>query len=129
MSNRVFITAKEVAAIRGIGTGAVYDRAAPRGPLTCYRFGGILRFDPADVDAYMQSCRCEPIDLVKIAGQAQLSRPTITLKASDPNEPSGLKAFFLRNGIDVDKVNERRLAKQAKLDKQKKPASCSSPTQ
>jgi excisionase family DNA binding protein len=111
------ITAKEAAAIMGISAGAVYDLAAPRGPLPCYRFGGALRFDPADVDTYMQSCRCEPVTPVKVSWPL----PTKNLKALLPGEESDLLKSFRRDGIDVDKLNARRLAMRAKFDKQKKP--------
>jgi hypothetical protein len=111
------ITAKVAAAIMGISAGAVYDLAAPRGPLPCYRFGGALRFDPADVDVYMQSCRCEPITRIKMSWPL----PTKNLKALLPGEESDLLKLFRRDGIDPAKTKERRDAKVAKLAKQKKP--------
>jgi excisionase family DNA binding protein len=109
-NDRPLITAKEAADIMGISVGAVYDRAAPRGSLPCYRFGGALRFDPADVDAYMQSCRCEPVARIKMSWPLSVQN----LKALLPGEYSLLKCFR-KDGLDPFKAKERRDPKVAKL--------------
>lgn len=54
------ITAEEVAKMLGISRSAVYDLAAPRGPIPCVRIGRLcVRFSPADVEAFVQNCTHE----------------------------------------------------------------------
>lgn len=44
------IAAEEVAEMLGISRGAVYDLAAPKGPIPCVRFGRLcIRFKREDV--------------------------------------------------------------------------------
>lgn len=83
------ITAQDVAARLGISRRMVYDLAAT-GALPSYRFGGALRFDPADVEAYKQACRVER-DPVRVRP------PTVTLKVSDPD--NDLLRYFERAGV------------------------------
>lgn len=47
-------TAAQVAATLGISARAVYELAAS-GRLTFYKFGRAVRFDPADIDAYIKA--------------------------------------------------------------------------
>ena len=49
-------TAVKVAEGMAISTAAVYALAA-RGDIPSYRFGRLLRFDIAEVNAYLASCR------------------------------------------------------------------------
>lgn len=51
------ITAGEVAKILGVSRSAVYDLAAPKGPIPCVRLGRrCLRFNLADVETHIQKC-------------------------------------------------------------------------
>jgi hypothetical protein len=74
------------------------------GPIPCYWIGRAVRFEPADLDAYLKSRRCEPFDSVKEAGQARLS--VVHLKASDPE--GGRKDFFRRRGLVLKKAAGRK---------------------
>ena len=48
----MMITAEEVAEMLGISRGAVYDLAAPKGPIPCVRFGRrCIRFKREDIQA------------------------------------------------------------------------------
>lgn len=55
-SERISVTG--AAEILGVSARQVYDLAAPAGPIPCYRIGGRVVFDRAEVEAYLQSCRC-----------------------------------------------------------------------
>jgi excisionase family DNA binding protein len=50
------LTATEAAQALGVSKRHLYALAA-KGLLPCYRFGGAVRFDAADLDAYKASCR------------------------------------------------------------------------
>lgn len=52
------ISAVDAAEILGVSARQVYDLAAPAGPIPCYRIGGRVVFERAEVEAYLQSCRC-----------------------------------------------------------------------
>lgn len=52
------ITADEVAKLLGISRGAVYDLAAPKGPIPCVRFGRrCVRFNRVDMLTHIEACR------------------------------------------------------------------------
>jgi predicted DNA-binding transcriptional regulator AlpA len=56
----MLINAKAAAAMLGVSAHLMYDLAAPKGPVRCYRMGiNSIRFHPADVEAYAKSCICE----------------------------------------------------------------------
>ena len=49
------IDADEVAKMLGISRSAVYDLAAPKGPIPCARFGRrMIRFNVEDIEAFKQ---------------------------------------------------------------------------
>jgi excisionase family DNA binding protein len=50
------LTASEVASVLHISARKVYELAAS-GQLASHRFGSAVRFEPADIEAYKQSCR------------------------------------------------------------------------
>lgn len=50
------LTAAEVAELLALSLTKVYELAR-RGSLAHFRFGGAVRFDLADVEAYKQSCK------------------------------------------------------------------------
>ena len=53
------LTAKEAAPLLGLKPRTLYALAAA-GKIACHRLGvgdGAIRFDPADIEAYKQSCR------------------------------------------------------------------------
>ena len=46
----------------GVSPQTIYDLAAPRGPIPCYRFGKkCIRFDPDDIRKYAAKCCCYPV--------------------------------------------------------------------
>lgn len=53
----VMITAEGVAEMLGISGGAVYDLAAPKGPIPCVRLGRrLIRLHRVDVEAHIVAC-------------------------------------------------------------------------
>src|SRR3990172_844029 len=55
-ADRTMLTASEVASVLHISARKVYELAAS-GQLASHRFGSAVRFEPADIEAYKQSCR------------------------------------------------------------------------
>lgn len=51
------VSAKEAADMLGISPRAVYDLAAPAGPIPCLRFGRAVRFDRKDIETYRDGRR------------------------------------------------------------------------
>lgn len=82
------LTAAEVAAILHISARKVYELAAS-GQLASHRFGAAVRFEPADIEAYKQSCRLPAT--TRAAGSTNLT-------ASLPGADSGLTAYFRKAG-------------------------------
>jgi hypothetical protein len=90
------ITVEAAAEILGISKRMMYALAAPHGPIPCIRYTAkCIRFSPDDIKAYIDSCRCTPLDLVKEAGPARLT--TVTLRALPAK--SRLQQLFLEKGI------------------------------
>lgn len=89
------IRAKEAALALGVSPRTVYELAAPAGPIPCYRIGRTLSFARGDIEAYLQSCRHEPVPKPVV----KLGRPTQRLKASDPLGESDLVKLFKSHGI------------------------------
>jgi excisionase family DNA binding protein len=84
------INAAKVAALLGISPRAVYDLTYS-GRLACYRIGGAVRFDPADVEAFKQSCRCE-------VRPAKVSKAVpVRLSLCSPDDD--LARYFERHGV------------------------------
>lgn len=52
------LTAREVADRMGVDRNRVYELANRAGGLRAYKVGGLLRFKPEEVEAYM---RCAPV--------------------------------------------------------------------
>lgn len=50
------MNAKEAASLLGLSARKLYE-LAQTGQIACYRFGGAVRFDRADLEAYKTSCR------------------------------------------------------------------------
>ena len=78
----MMITAEEVAEILGTSRGAVYDLAAPKGPIPCVRMGRrCIRFNHDDVQAYIEACRCTQavMPAVKVVRMR-----SVTLRVSEP---------------------------------------------
>ncbi|WP_457955296.1 helix-turn-helix domain-containing protein [Achromobacter xylosoxidans] len=91
----MLIRAKEAAAILGVSLRTAYALAAPGGPIPCYRIGRTLSFALADLEAYLQTCKHEPLPKpVSKPGNA-----SIRLKASDPRGESNLVKLFRSHGI------------------------------
>jgi hypothetical protein len=85
----------------------LYDLATPHGPILCVRYGPKrVRFDPEDIRAYAESCKCMPRDLVKEAGPAKMR--TVILKASSPDGESELTKLFRAHGLEPKKRPPRK---------------------
>jgi excisionase family DNA binding protein len=95
------ISVADAAEILGVSARHVYDLAAPAGPIPCYRIGGRVVFERAEVEAYFESCRC-----VKAPPPA----PTRLTSTRIPGYgESALEASFRRMGL---KPKPRPSAKQ-----------------
>ena len=80
------IAADEVAEMLGISRGAVYDLAAPKGPIPCVRLGRrCIRFNLDDVQAHIEACRHTQVQMPSIRGAA-FGRPMVKLEISDPEK-------------------------------------------
>ena len=82
------LTASQVAAMLGIKARTVYALASA-GELAHHRFGGAVRFDPADIEAYKLKCRSPAT--TQIAG-------TSNLTASSPGGEHALTSYFRKAG-------------------------------
>jgi excisionase family DNA binding protein len=83
---------REVAAELGLRPTTVYDVIAS-GRLVCYRFGprgGRIRVRPADVEAYVESCR--------VGVRTEAEQPPVTLSVPKRRElfrpPDGFKSLY-----------------------------------
>jgi excisionase family DNA binding protein len=94
------ISAVDAAEILGVSARQVYDLAAPAGPIPCYRIGGRVVFERAEVEAYLQSCRC-----------VQRARSTATKLTStripDRGE-SALEKYARENGLKLERKPSRK---------------------
>ena len=80
-----------MAAVLNVSVTQVYSLAAPRGSLPCVRIGGAVRFQQADVDAFIAAHRVEP----RPDPQLRLrTYPTVRLTAADPFAESALAKYF-----------------------------------
>lgn len=88
------INAKRVGELLGIKARTVYDLTYS-GRLACYRIGGAVRFDPADVEAFKVSCRVD----ARSAADRQSNRgaSTVALSLRDPD--AELARYFERHGL------------------------------
>ena len=71
------LTAAQAAQALGISPRLIYDLAR-RGDLPSYRFGSAVRFDPADLTTYKQSCRSAGTPVTS----AGAMRSTVSLRVS-----------------------------------------------
>jgi putative molybdopterin biosynthesis protein len=78
------MTAAEAAQRLRLSARKVYELAAS-GEIACHRFGGAVRFDPTDLDAYKTKCRSPAI--TRAAGSTSLTR---SLRESE----SDLTSYF-----------------------------------
>jgi excisionase family DNA binding protein len=103
------LSVQEAADRLGISKRMMYDLAAPRGPVPCYRIETAVRFDENDVEDYKQSRRCEPVK----APEMRLSQRAVRLKMSSPEGESGLMKLFRRDGLtpktkaEIDAVRKK----------------------
>ena len=86
----MMLTATQAADALGVSKRHLYALAA-KGLLPCYRFGGAVRFDAADLDAYKASCR-------SASTPATSAGATFSTARSEPSE-SALRAYFQKAGI------------------------------
>ena len=87
------LPAKEVAALLCLSPRKIYQLASS-GELPCYRFGGALRFDPADVEAYKAACR---VKTLRRRDEPRSERPTVRLETGV--DDGGLAEYFRQAGI------------------------------
>lgn len=88
------IDAKRVSELLGIKARTVYDLAYS-GRLACYRIGGAVRFDPADVEAFKASCRVEPRPAEDRPSNCGASIMALSLRDPDAE----LARYFERHGL------------------------------
>lgn len=75
------IDADEVAKILGISRGAVYDLAAPKGPIPCARFGRrCIRFNVEDIESFKRQHMHQPAPPAASTVRSRL--PTLRIKVS-----------------------------------------------
>lgn len=84
------LTAAQVAERLGLSKRKVYE-LAQSGKVPCFRFGDAVRFEPADVEAFKNSCRSDGTR----ATSAGAMSSTAVFKAG-ANE---LLAYFQRAGV------------------------------
>lgn len=92
-ANEEPLTASEVAPMLGLSRRAVYQLAST-GLLPCYRVGagrGAVRFNPNDVQEYLDSCRSAGTSATSAGGMSS----TATFKAA----ATGLLSYFQRAGV------------------------------
>ncbi len=91
MSTRL-LTARQVAEELAISQSMVYALAA-RGEIPAVRIGTALRFEPSDVEAFVQACK---VPAAVKPSAANAGRPaTVRLNASEPDQ----LACFRRAGV------------------------------
>lgn len=88
------ICAKTVATGLGISRRMVYELVYS-GRLTVYRIGGALRFDPADVEVFKQSCRVQARPPTAVGPTYR--PPSVRISLEDPG--SILRRFFESRGV------------------------------
>ncbi|MCX8003676.1 MAG: helix-turn-helix domain-containing protein [Burkholderiaceae bacterium] len=91
------LTAADVARQLGLSRRKVYD-LAHSGALPAYRFDGAVRFDPADVAAYIQRCRaktpCPSTSTAPAGGGATSTTAALT------DADAALRSYFRRRGVE-----------------------------
>jgi predicted DNA-binding transcriptional regulator AlpA len=103
---RPLITVQAAAAMLGISKRFMYDLAAPNGPVPCYRLSTrATRFDPADIQAYAEACRTEPITP---------KPPSVSQFIQSAQYPSNaeIKRRFAAHGYNASIKPARRKAKK-----------------
>jgi excisionase family DNA binding protein len=82
------IDADEVAKMLGISRSAVYDLAAPKGPIRCSRFGRrMIRFNVEDVEAFKQQHMVNP------AIPHATTKPPMSTSPLEVSDPLKLNCF------------------------------------
>ena len=54
---RLLLTSKEAAAALGVCEKTLWSLTDPRGPIACVRIGRAVRYDPADLSAWIESAK------------------------------------------------------------------------
>lgn len=57
MPPKLLLTLKEAAAALGLCEKSVWSLTDPRGPIACVRVGRAVRYDPADLTAWIESAK------------------------------------------------------------------------
>ena len=87
------IAADEAARLLGISKRAVYDLAAPHGPIPCFRYGAkCVRFNLTDILEYDKSCQ-HTLIVQKIVGVMSSTRLSVETE-------SALLSSFRKDGIE-----------------------------
>jgi excisionase family DNA binding protein len=87
------MSAGDAARFLGVSARSIYDLAAPGGPIPCYRIGGRIVFDSAELEAYLQSCRVTPTPRVRVSRLT--STPMLKVNVGE----SELETLFRARGI------------------------------
>lgn len=66
METKSLLTVKEVASILNCSPSTVYAKAG-RGEIPSLKLGGMLRFDPAEIEEWIKKGRRKPADIDKLA--------------------------------------------------------------
>ena len=96
------MNASQAAAILGVSSRAVYDLAAPAGPIPCTRIGRRVVFDEADILEFKHACRS--------TATANVVRSSLSSTASSPAPAvSGLASAFQAQADAYDRQESARL--------------------
>ena len=90
------LKARAVAELLGLSVRMVYDLHA-RGELPGYRFGGAIRFDSADVEAYRASCRTVVAPAIGVSAPTS---STAAFKAAAKATTTDIASYFRSLGVE-----------------------------
>lgn len=100
------LTAAQVATRLAVSRRMVYDLVAG-GRLPVVRIGGALRFDPNDIEAFVEACKVPARPRAGVEGRRAV--PTVWVEARDPDP----LAMFRRAGLSERQLaNMRRRAEE-----------------
>lgn len=102
------IDADEVAKMLGISRSAVYDLAAPKGPIPCARFGRrMIRFNVEDIEAFKQRhMQSQAIPHPVTKSPMTANRLVVLSSLPAPN-------CFERRGLVLKEKSTRKLVKNS----------------
>lgn len=108
------LTARRVAEQLAVSCNMVYSLAA-RGELSSFRIGSAVRFDPADIEAFVAQCRVPARSRADVNDRRRA--PTVRVDATDPDP----LAMFRRAGLSERQLaNMRRRAEEMRRHQKRK---------